>query len=126
MCKTGSLCCMTEIGTTLYINYTLIKIKKNFKLKKLKQVNVEKITKGWLIGLQQISVSQSGIALSGGMTVCPSCMRRIFILVFFFRNVGGMDSHILNGAFFPFSFLNNFYWSIVDLQCCVHFRCTAK
>jgi len=23
-------------------------------------------------------------------------------------------------------FLNKFYWSIVDLQCCVSFRCTAQ
>ena len=35
MCKIGSLCCMTEIGTTLYINYTLIKIK-NFLILKIK------------------------------------------------------------------------------------------
>ena len=29
----------------------------------------------------------------------------------------------------PLSFLikwKNIYWSIVDLQCCIHFRCTAK
>ena len=33
-CRNGSLCCIAETGTTLYINYTLIKKKqKNFKLK---------------------------------------------------------------------------------------------
>ena len=34
LCMTGSLCCTTEIEETLYINYTLIKKKKNKKLKK--------------------------------------------------------------------------------------------
>ena len=30
------------------------------------------------------------------------------------------------GADKKFSFLKKMYWSRVDLQCCVSFRCTAK
>ena len=33
ICMTGSLWCTAEIDTTLYINYTLTKIKLNIKLK---------------------------------------------------------------------------------------------
>ena len=30
-------------------------------------------------------------------------------------------------CFFPvFVYLFNFYWGVIDLQCCVNFRCPAK
>ena len=38
---------------------------------------------------------------------------------------GPKSSH-KGGLYFSFSFINFFYWSIVDLQCCVSFRYTAK
>ena len=42
-CRNGSLCCIAETGTTLYITYTLIKkIQKNFKLKNKKKKKKER------------------------------------------------------------------------------------
>ena len=52
---------------------------------------------------------------------------RVFIFSRYMPRNGIAGSH--GNSIFSFSFFivfNNFYWSIVDLQCCIHFRCTAK
>ena len=36
------------------------------------------------------------------------------------------ENHLFLWCFFFITFFKNFYWSIVDLQRCVSFRCTAK
>ena len=41
ICMTGSLCCTEEIGTTLYINNTLIKIMKKEVTYGFKNINID-------------------------------------------------------------------------------------
>ena len=59
---------------------------------------------------------------AGALTGWTPCFVKLWLLLWFSIPWPERRFHPFNKVFVCF----NFYWSIVDLQCCVSFRCTAK